>query len=566
MASVTIEEQFTCTICLHIFRNPTTIPCGHNFCLKCIKRFWDTSNKAECPLCKRASKPRPGLRVNIDLKNIVEQWFPPKSHKPRLKPVKPPSTYELLCDVCHQHEIRAVRVCLDCKKSFCEIHLKPHQKDPDLAKHTMMDPATYTSTRLCKKHNKDLTMFCEKDQKLVCIKCTESKHKHHNTITLDSKSQRVKSELSKAKAEFQQMIQERSSKVDEIQTSVELSRVNKEREIESSVQAFSLMISAFEQSQALSIGKIEQKYKEMERRAEDYVKELRQEIQDLQKRCNSLQYMENHDDSLQVIKSFPPLSAPPSTVDWSTVTMPTDTHSSERKDFSKLVDICHDLLKKLCADEVNKISQYAVDVTFDPVTAAGWLTVSPDKKKVSVSRQIRRHSLPDDPRRFDHCVSILGKQRFTHGKYYWVVQVGDKTDWDLGVARESINRKGLITVRPDSGYWAISRRKGGSLSACTGPSTPLHLHETPHKVGIFLDYDEGSVSFYDAEAKTHIYTYSGCGFSGPLCPYFNPCLQDSGKNAAPLVICPLEGALSQQAAATGEQGRRARLVSSVSYP
>ena len=122
-----------------------------------------------------------------------------------------------------------------------------------------------------------------------------------------------------------------------------------------------------------------------------------------------------------------------------------------------------------------------------------------------------------------------------------VFQVGDKTDWDLGVARESINRKGTITVRPDSGYWAICRRKGGSLSACAGPSITLHLQETPWKVGVFLDYEEGTVSFYDAEAKTHIYSYSGCTFAEPLYPYFNPCVHDNGKNTTPLVICPVAG-------------------------
>lgn len=125
-----------------------------------------------------------------------------------------------------------------------------------------------------------------------------------------------------------------------------------------------------------------------------------------------------------------------------------------------------------------------------------------------------------------------------------VFQVGDKTDWDLGVARESINKKGPITLRPDSGYWAICRRKGGSLIACAGPSFNLQLQETPKTVGVFLDYEKGSVSFYNTEAKTHIYTYTGCSFTEPLYPYFNPCLHDNGKNTAPLIICPVETMMS----------------------
>lgn len=127
---------------------------------------------------------------------------------------------------------------------------------------------------------------------------------------------------------------------------------------------------------------------------------------------------------------------------------------------------------------------------------------------------------------------------------FFVFQVGDKTDWDLGVARESINRKGAITVRPDNGYWAICRRNGGSLYACAGPAVTLHLKEIPQKVGIFLDYEEGSVSFYNTEAKTHIYTYSGLTFTEPLYPYFNPCIHDNGKNMVQLVICPIEAGIT----------------------
>lgn len=192
-----------------------------------------------------------------------------------------------------------------------------------------------------------------------------------------------------------------------------------------------------------------------------------------------------------------------------------------------------------------------------------------DDPQVSISCHQMKAAVPDDPRRFDSCTAVLGKQSFTSGRHYWVVQVenqtssyssqrkrkqhthsrlilgdvfqvGDKTDWDLGVARESISKKGLITVRPDNGYWAICRRKSTNLWACAGPSIALHLQDIPQKVSVFLDYEQGFVSFYNTEAKTHIHTYSGCSFTEPLYPYFNPCLHDNGKNTAPLIICPVD--------------------------
>ena len=121
--------------------------------------------------------------------------------------------------------------------------------------------------------------------------------------------------------------------------------------------------------------------------------------------------------------------------------------------------------------------------------------------------------------------------------------MGDKSEWDVGVARESINRKGSIRVRPDHGYWAICRRQGGAVTACSTPLTKPRLQATapPRRVCVFVDYEEGSVSFYDVDAHVHVHTFSGCRWTEPLYPYFNPCLHDNGMNTAPLVICPVEG-------------------------
>uniref|UniRef100_A0A3B3ZBI8 RING-type domain-containing protein n=1 Tax=Periophthalmus magnuspinnatus TaxID=409849 RepID=A0A3B3ZBI8_9GOBI len=71
MSNAFLEDQLRCIICLDFFKSPVSIPCGHNFCLGCIKRFWDTRHKAECPLCKETFKSRPNLRVNVALRDIV---------------------------------------------------------------------------------------------------------------------------------------------------------------------------------------------------------------------------------------------------------------------------------------------------------------------------------------------------------------------------------------------------------------------------------------------------------------------------------------------------------------
>ncbi|XP_039598466.1 E3 ubiquitin-protein ligase TRIM39-like, partial [Polypterus senegalus] len=178
----------------------------------------------------------------------------------------------------------------------------------------------------------------------------------------------------------------------------------------------------------------------------------------------------------------------------------------------------------------------SADVTFDPETANQWLLVSEDGKEVRQTDTQQR--VTDNPKRFDLSPDILAREGFTSGRHYWEVEVGGKTKWDLGVARESVNRKGNDPLSPDNGYWTLGLRNESEYAACIGRPFLLPLRVKPQTVGVFLDYDEGQVSFYNAQSRSHLYTFTD-SFTEPLYPYFSPCVNDGGKNAAPLVICPL---------------------------
>ena len=117
--------------------------------------------------------------------------------------------------------------------------------------------------------------------------------------------------------------------------------------------------------------------------------------------------------------------------------------------------------------------------------------------------------------------------------------MGDKTAWDVGVARESVHRKGLVTLSPEDGYWAVCLRKGREYRACAGQAELLSLAARPRVVGLFVDVEDGTVSFYDAENKSHIYSFSPSQFAEAVFPFFNPDLSDNSSNKAPLVIRPV---------------------------
>ncbi|XP_042566295.1 uncharacterized protein LOC105888532 isoform X2 [Clupea harengus] len=181
-----------------------------------------------------------------------------------------------------------------------------------------------------------------------------------------------------------------------------------------------------------------------------------------------------------------------------------------------------------------EITKYAVDVTLDPDTAHNHLILSADGKQVRTGDSSQNR--PDNPKRFDPVVNVLGKQGFTSGRFYYEVEVSGKTAWDLGVARESINRKGQITVSPDNGYWTIWLRNGNEYMAHTSPSVLLSLKEKPERVGVFVDYGAGLVSFYDADRWNLIYSFRGVSFKEKTYPYFSPSLNDGGNNSSPLII------------------------------
>ncbi|XP_038259632.1 butyrophilin subfamily 1 member A1-like isoform X2 [Dermochelys coriacea] len=179
---------------------------------------------------------------------------------------------------------------------------------------------------------------------------------------------------------------------------------------------------------------------------------------------------------------------------------------------------------------------HAVDVTLDPATAQSNLILSEDRK--SVRHGDTQQDLPDNPERFEPYVIVLGTEGFTGGRHYWEVEVGKKPEWTLGVCRDSVRRKGSISVTSESGYFVVCLRDGEKYWARTSPLTRLPVSVRPGQVGVFLDYEAGEVSFYNVTDRSHLFTFTGT-FSGMLRPYFSPCLNEGGKNVDPLIIRPV---------------------------
>jgi len=189
-SSVRLTEELQCSICLDVFTDPVSTPCGHNFCKTCLNKCWDNSQTCNCPYCKETFKRRPDLKINTTLREVVDHY---KKKRPEKKHVKKNHTeLEVLCDICEERKLKAIKSCLVCQSSYCETHLERHLRVAGLKKHKLMEPVNNLEDYICQKHERPLELFCRDEQTCVCPICAVTDHKNHNTVPIEEESEEKK--------------------------------------------------------------------------------------------------------------------------------------------------------------------------------------------------------------------------------------------------------------------------------------------------------------------------------------------------------------------------------------
>lgn len=193
MSSVSIlsslpEDHFQCLICLNIFVDPVTTPCGHNFCKTCLNEQWDNSELFHCPTCNKRFYLRPEISTNTVIADISMQIKRRKVE--RLESAVLPG--QVKCDVCTDFKFKAFMSCLVCLTSYCEAHLEPHQRVPSLMRHKLIDPVDNLEERMCEKHERILELFCRDEQVCICLLCSETEHKGHETVPVEEEGAQQK--------------------------------------------------------------------------------------------------------------------------------------------------------------------------------------------------------------------------------------------------------------------------------------------------------------------------------------------------------------------------------------
>nr|XP_023967437.1 butyrophilin subfamily 1 member A1-like [Chrysemys picta bellii] len=157
------------------------------------------------------------------------------------------------------------------------------------------------------------------------------------------------------------------------------------------------------------------------------------------------------------------------------------------------------------------------DITLNADTAHPNLSIAGDKK--SLKHETQPQKVPPNPGRFDSTVCVLGSEGFSADKHYWEVDVTSSTDWDLGVARKSIQRKGKLSLCPKDGFWALGLN-GRDYWAKTDPWTRVMVQKKPKKIGVYFSYQEGKVTFFNVTDMSVLFTFNDCSFLGNVYPFF----------------------------------------------
>uniref|UniRef100_A0A8C4T3C0 Uncharacterized protein n=1 Tax=Erpetoichthys calabaricus TaxID=27687 RepID=A0A8C4T3C0_ERPCA len=167
-------DALTCSTCLDILKHPVSLQCGHSFCLTCITDSWDQEGVCRCPHCRKTFTQRPDLCINIHLANAVEKLY--MASQSRAGPD------DIECSFCSEIKLKAVKSCLTCFASYCEIHLQPHYKINTLKNHKLVNPTRNIENYMCSEHQKALELFCTDHCVCICSSCVADKHKNHHTV------------------------------------------------------------------------------------------------------------------------------------------------------------------------------------------------------------------------------------------------------------------------------------------------------------------------------------------------------------------------------------------------
>ncbi|XP_034410878.1 tripartite motif-containing protein 16-like [Cyclopterus lumpus] len=529
------QETASCLLCLDLLKDPVTIPCGHSYCMSCIKAHWDKEDEKKlhsCPQCRQTFTPRPVLVKNTMLADLVEEL-----KKTGLQAAPVDHCYagpeDVACDVCTGRRLKAFKSCLVCLASYCEKHLQPHYDVPPLKNHQLVDPSNKLQENICSLHDEVMKIFCRTDQQCICYLCLMDEHKGHDTVSAAAERTERQRELEGSRLNIQQRIQDREKDVKLLHQEVEAINLSADKTVEDSEKIFTELIRLFEKRSSDVTQQVRSQQRTEVSRVKELQEKLEQEITELKRNDAELQKLSHTEDLNQFLLNYPSLSPLSESTDSSSINIrPLSYFEDVTAAVSEIRDKLQDFLKEkwtnvlLMVTEVNVLPslsepttrdgflKYSRELTLDPNTANTLLSVSDGDRRATSMRKHQSYSI--HPERFTGCDQVLSRESLT-GRCYWEVE------WRGGegivaVAYKNISRKGGWNVS-GFGYnnksWALTCHKKSYIFFHNKVQTPAS-GPVSSRIGLYLDHNAGILSFYSVSETMTLLHRVQTTFTQPL--------------------------------------------------
>ncbi|XP_035647058.1 E3 ubiquitin/ISG15 ligase TRIM25-like isoform X4 [Oncorhynchus keta] len=344
-------DLISCSICLDLLKDPVAIPCGHNYCMDCIKGCWDQDDLKgvySCPQCRQTFTPRPVLNGNPLLTEFVENL-----KKTGIQAVPPALCFggpgDVECDVCTLKKLKAVKSCLVCLASYCETHLQHHYESPAFKKHKLVRASTQLQEKICSHHDKLLEVYCRTDQQCICYQCEIEKHKGHDTVSpAVERIERLK-QLNENQA--RQRIQEREVKIQEVRQAVKSLKCSAQTAVEESERIFTELVHSIDKTRSEMTELIRAQEKAEVSRAEGLLKQLEQDVAELKRREAELEQLSHTEDHIHFLQSFQSVCVPPGSEALPSITV----NQISFEDLKKSISALKQRLEVIFKEEMAKI-------------------------------------------------------------------------------------------------------------------------------------------------------------------------------------------------------------------